>query len=274
MDADVERYQLERAKRGQTSARGAAKIKTAARAERERLRRHFVKQLNDFRGNQPWRTFADVVGLPASTMNAWTLEDDKGHLKNAQPGMEDLRTLAEHFKVTTDWLLGIKGAPKHRDQWLTDAKLEDDVAAHVAREALEAVREDSPMSAGLAAQLTRRVHGATILKEVTAMVAEELRGAAAHYQNQLSLGIAIMNFHTVDADGHRDPSGVLAVAERLQAELCPPASRFLLRVSPPCLVRWVPGPSGFIPPAAFREAAGAVRSAVPAKAAQAKRARR
>jgi hypothetical protein len=45
----------------------------------------------------------------------------------------EARLVAEAFEVTTDWLLGISGAPKYRTQWRTDAKLAEDLAAHVAR---------------------------------------------------------------------------------------------------------------------------------------------
>lgn len=147
--------------------------------------------------------------------------------------------VAKKCKVRAAWLL-LGEAPECEGVTRTAAALADDLAAYVGAEALA---KAGPMTPGTAAQLRRRVRGEAILREAVAMVAAEMRASAAHYQNQLSLGIAILNFHTLDADGHRDPAGVLAAAEHLQSSMRAPVSKFLSRAQPPKRLRGAGSPA-------------------------------
>jgi transcriptional regulator with XRE-family HTH domain len=68
--------------------------------------------------------FADTFGAKLNTVRDWL---------NARvlPRIEALRNIALHFSVTTDWLLGIPGAPKFRTQSRTEEKLEHDVSERI-----------------------------------------------------------------------------------------------------------------------------------------------
>lgn len=49
------------------------------------------------------------------------------------PGGQYLRRIAEQFSVTTDWLLGIEGAPMYPKQRRTQSELKEDLTEHLKR---------------------------------------------------------------------------------------------------------------------------------------------
>jgi transcriptional regulator with XRE-family HTH domain len=72
--------------------------------------------------------FAERCGVPPSTARDWL----NGKVL---PSSEGLFAIAEAFGVTTDWILGRRGAPMHPEQYRTDAELAEDLGWYVAREA-------------------------------------------------------------------------------------------------------------------------------------------
>ena len=73
-----------------------------------------------------YQHFATAAGVPRSQYNSW-------RNGGSVPGGFYLCRISERLGVTTDWLLGLEGAPKHPNQWRSETALADDFAEHTAR---------------------------------------------------------------------------------------------------------------------------------------------
>lgn len=73
------------------------------------------KRLRDCRGSKSAREVADLLGITQQTLTGY----ERGR---AEPNCAMLAALARHYKVTTDWLLGltnVSGAPLSRADTVT-----------------------------------------------------------------------------------------------------------------------------------------------------------
>jgi|HubBroStandDraft_6_1064221.scaffolds.fasta_scaffold448776_1 transcriptional regulator with XRE-family HTH domain len=85
-----------------------------------------LEELREERGMN-YSQFARVAGVPRPQHNSWR---NDGRV----PGGFHLCQIAERLGVTTDWLLGIKDAPKYPTQQRPDNKLVRDLAIYLQRE--------------------------------------------------------------------------------------------------------------------------------------------
>ncbi len=117
--------------------------------------------------------FADAFGAKPNTVRDWL----NGRVL---PRAEALRGIALRFGVTTDWLLGINGAPKFRDQWRADAALADDLAAHVLRESLPQVKPRPEPH--LSDRLAKLIDGELLLRYLVEEAATDLNATAEYFR--------------------------------------------------------------------------------------------
>ena len=136
MDPRVETYQREMAAAKKRGVKTMQKRRpTSAPAGTEEARTHFLERLGLLRRKQSLRAFGAVVGLPHTTVDAWSR-----NLK-AQPSMADLRAIAERAelpgvklgRLSVDWLVGLSDEPD-RDARAEVGQLPGVLANHVARE--------------------------------------------------------------------------------------------------------------------------------------------
>lgn len=154
--------------------------------------------------------FADTFDAKLTTVCDWL---------NARvlPRAEALRKIAEHFGVTTDWLLGIEGAPKRRDQWRTDATLAHDLAAYVAGEACaEAGQFEADWLPYVTAEFKSQVSGDKLLRRLVDLAVDEVKANVAHFSNQAAMAKQIERIRGLAGKGQPVAAAdALAILKRL-----------------------------------------------------------
>lgn len=132
-------------------------------------------------------------------------------LKDRTPNGDSLRLMAETFGVTTDWLLGIEGAPKYANQWRTNATLEEDVGERVKRMVVE-----HASMLGRAAPWMERFETATIDGQAAIRAAA---ASAIHQLNEAYRAFSGPNGRYVSPDFHS--GGIAGELTRLNAHRAP-----------------------------------------------------
>jgi transcriptional regulator with XRE-family HTH domain len=136
--------------------RGLGPVQSGQKLPWKALRKAFVARLAELglrvderRGRLTYREFAEQVGLPHSTVNAWV------NIEGSQPTLADLRAIAtnaEHpgvprGRLSVDWLCGLSEEP-NREARAEFGQLRGVLAAYVASEFVRRVPRDSvPSSA-------------------------------------------------------------------------------------------------------------------------------
>ena len=102
--------------------------------------RTFQERLQELKKeeNLTLEDFAAKIGAPKhSTPGTWL--GGKG-----LPSVEYLDSIASAFNVATDWLLGVKDAPKYRGQQRTSAALEQELEGYLVRKVADRVMTSLP----------------------------------------------------------------------------------------------------------------------------------
>lgn len=142
--------------------------------------------------------------------------------RKAMPSAEALVAIARRFDVTTDWLLGAhEAAPQHPAQWRSEAALEDDLAAHVTREAL--MRLEGITEPWLVEVLDSMLHGETLLDHLVRVATEDLKANAAFFRQKAEAAKQMHRLEMSAASGTPvDADELLAILRRLYSQ-SPPA---------------------------------------------------
>ena len=201
--------------------------------QRRKLARLTAERLEELRmeADLTVAEFAERCAIPGkpspahTTFVAW-------RSGGSMPGGEYLRQIAIEFGVTTDWLLGIVGAPKHPNQTRSDTSLASDLAGAVERELRRRVPPTVP---GAPEPYAWRVFGEAALRsvidtlEIDAHEAlERQRARTALLADAQSLSQAVRPVAERLASGEDMTERDAAIAERLLAV----SQRLLDRVSP------------------------------------------
>ena len=156
--------------------------------KKDRDRLTFRERLQEMRGKRTREEFAAMCGAAPTTAGEWLNAGVKGRARNVLPGAVYLIAMAEAFGVTTDWILGIKGAHKYPTQKATDRELADDVRDHVAREAVKKAAGSTIPVHELRENFEDFIPGGeTLLQALVNLVAVDLRGMDEWFREKLGV---------------------------------------------------------------------------------------
>lgn len=137
-----------------------------------------AERLWELKGAATQYRFAEQCEVNIRRVGEWL------NRKNA-PGAGSLAQIAMKNGVTVDWILGIPGAPKYRDQIRTEAILEADVAAYVER---ELTKRCPPTVAGAPEDMTWVVRGSAALEAAVAGLLPHAEEAIELERERTTLG--------------------------------------------------------------------------------------
>jgi transcriptional regulator with XRE-family HTH domain len=180
------------------------------------LKQAFADRLAELKREKGYTvaSFAGAIGpkgLKINTVRDWL---------NARvlPRAEPLHAIAKHFGVTTDWLLGIDGAPKYPTQWRADGALAHDVAAYTAREALATIGTNDEEAREL---LPRLVNGETLLRRLVKDVADDMRAEAIYISGWRAAAPVLAETLSKVTAGQQDAKGGVQAILRCVYEMAP-----------------------------------------------------